>query len=71
MNATQDWIVVRLTNGPFKLVRGVVLPVGGPGRVIVPLEPETALGAVERVVNASSWRGAKRSARREAGALGD
>jgi hypothetical protein len=66
-SGSQEWVVVRMRSGAFRLVAAVVLPVKGPGKVLVPVLPEEETAAVEQVVNASSWCGAKRPARFRSG----
>ena len=63
----KEWVVVRLRSGALRLVEAVVLPVKGPGRVLVPVLPEEETAAVEQVVNASCWFGVKRPARFRSG----
>jgi hypothetical protein len=64
---SKEWVVVRLRSGALRLVDAVILPVVGPGKVLVPVLPDAEAAAVEQVVNASMWRGVKRPARFRSG----
>jgi hypothetical protein len=63
----KDWVVVRMKTGAIRLVEAVALPVKTPGKVLVPVMPDAEAEGVERVVNASSYEGVKRSARFQSG----